>query len=236
MRMPRLYFYLLIPVALVFLSYCPQQENHTPVVKITSPANNAVFSSGAPIPYQVSVSDKEDGDSRYDEINVKEILLEVRYVKDKSKINTLIKGTVQDDPPGLAVMRSSNCFNCHDFSSKSIGPSFSDICKHYPVTKANTDSLVNRIKNGSSGLWPGKEKMPSHPELTAEQIRSTVQWIFKNASNAQVSYYNGSNGIIRIPQNKPGNYLVTASYTDHGIKNTSEKHLKGFDRVAITVK
>lgn len=225
---------LLILVALTAFSY--QQQNHPPVVKIALPANNASFPAGSPISYQVSVSDKEDGDTRYDEINVKEILLQVSYVKDKNKIASLMKGPAADDPAGLAVITRSNCFNCHNFSSKAIGPSFFEICKHYSPTKANTDSLVSRIKKGSSGLWPGKEKMPAHPELSDDEIRSTVQWVFRNAADPDTFYYNGAPGIIRMPQDRPGTYIITASYTDHGVKGSSEKRLKGSDRVLVTIK
>ncbi|MBS1530636.1 MAG: c-type cytochrome [Bacteroidetes bacterium] len=213
-----------------------QQQNHAPVVKINTPANNATFAAGSPISYQVSVSDKEDGDTKFDEINLKEILLQVNYVKDQNKIAALLKSPVADDPLGLAVITRSNCFNCHNFNSKSIGPSFFEICKHYPPTKANADSLVSRIKKGSSGLWPGKEKMPAHPELTDEEIRSTVQWVFKNESDPNITYYNSTPGLIRIPPDKPGTYIITASYTDHGVKGTAEKRLKGYDRILISVK
>ncbi|HEX3385234.1 MAG TPA: c-type cytochrome, partial [Mucilaginibacter sp.] len=192
---------LIILAVLTAFSY--QQQNHAPVVKISLPANNASFSAGSPISYQVSVSDKEDGDTKYDEINVKEILLQVSYVKDKKKMTTILKSPVGDDAQGLAIITRSNCFNCHNFNSKSTGPSFFDICKHYPPTKANIDSLVSRIKKGSSGLWPGKEKMPAHPELTDDEIRSTVQWVFKNATDPNTTYYNSTPGVIRIPQDKP---------------------------------
>jgi cytochrome c len=225
----------ILPALMAFVGK-PQQQNHPPVVKISAPPNNIAFTAGSPISYQVSVSDKEDGDTKFDEINVKEILLQVSYVRDNAKIAAMMKNPIASDPPGLAVMVRSNCFNCHNFNSKSIGPSFSDICKHYPVTKANTDSLVSRIRKGSAGLWPGKEKMPAHPELSDEEIKSTVQWVFKNADNPNTSYYNGSPGIIRIPQNKPGDYIITASYTDHGVKGTPEKRIKGYDRILVTIK
>jgi cytochrome c len=220
----------------VLTAFSYQQQNNAPVVKIVTTPNNAVFTAGSPINYQVSVLDKEDGDTKYDEINVKEILLQVSYVNDKSKIAGLLKSPVADDPQGLAVITRSNCFNCHNFNSKSIGPSFLEIDKHYAPTKINTDSLVSRIKKGSAGLWPGKEKMPAHPELFDEEIKSAVQWMFKNAADPNTTYYNSTPGIIRIPQDKPGTYIITASYTDHGIKGSAEKHLKGYDKVLITVK
>ncbi|HJP62184.1 MAG TPA: c-type cytochrome [Mucilaginibacter sp.] len=234
--MAKRYLFILIPFALIAMSYRQQPQNQAPVVKITTPANNAEFSSGAPVSYQVNVADKEDGDTKYDEINVKEIVLELKYVKDKTKLAALMNKPEGDDPEGLAVMRSSNCFNCHDFNGKSIGPSLLEINKRYPPTKANTDSLVKRVKNGSAGIWGVKEKMPSHPELSIQQINSTVQWIFNNAADAGTTYYDATPGIIRLPGNKKGTFILTASYTDHGIKNTTEKHLKGYDRVVITVK
>lgn len=213
-----------------------QEQNHQPVVKIVSPVNNAVLDPGAPLTYQINVSDMEDGDTKYDEINVKEILLQVSYIKDKSKAQAIMVKPIGADPAGLAVIVRSNCFNCHNFNSKSIGPSFADIDKHYLATKVNADSLFSHIKKGSSGLWPGKEKMPAHPELSDEEIRSSVQWIFKNALDANTSYYDGATGIIRLPQGKKGAYIITASYTDHGLKNSAEKRLKGYDRVLITAK
>jgi cytochrome c len=219
--------------ALFNLSYRQVQENHAPVVKISAPPNNNTYVAVGQVGYQLNVSDKEDGDSRFDEINAKEVLLEVQYVKDKTKLQALLKKPVTNDPQGLAVIRSSNCFNCHNFSSKSLGPSFIDISKRYPVTKANTDSLANRIRNGSSGIWGFKEKMPSHPELSAADINSTVQWIMKSAANPDINYYNGLTGIIHLPENKKGAFLLTASYLDHGIKNSNVKHLKGEDKIVI---
>src|SRR2546423_15374669 len=92
------------------------QQNHAPVVKIVSPANNSAFATGAPVHYSVTVSDKEDGDSKYDEINQKEVLLEVKHINDESKLSAELNKAVQNDPPGLAAIRTSNCFNCHSFN------------------------------------------------------------------------------------------------------------------------
>src|ERR1700722_3438265 len=140
-----------------------QQQNQQPVVKIISPKNGSSLNLNAPVSYAISVADKEDGDSKYDEINAKEVLLEVRYLKDKSKAAASLNKPVLPDPPGLGVIRTSNCFSCHNFNSKAMGPSFYEISKKYMPTKANMDSLIKRISAGSTGIW-GREKMPSHPE------------------------------------------------------------------------
>ncbi len=214
-----------------------QQENNQPIVKIIAPLNKSHFDWDTQINYQVSVSDKEDGDSKYDEINVKEVLLEVRHIKDKSKLSAIINKGIQPDPQGIAIMRTSNCFNCHNFNGKSIGPSFYEISKKYPVSKSNIDSLIKHIRNGSSGIW-GKEKMPTHPELSAEETKSTVQWILGHAADADVNYYIGTEGSFRIKPpvaaKRDEAYLLTASYVDHGLKTAPGKQrLKGEDMVVI---
>jgi cytochrome c len=220
------------------VSHEKQQDNQPPVVKINSPKNNDLFDWNTQVNYSISVADKEDGDSKFDEINVKEVLLEVRYADSKAKVEALLNKGVQADPTGLAVMRVSNCFNCHNFNSKSIGPSFYDINKRYPATQINTDSLVKRIRTGSTSIW-GKEKMPSHAELTSEEIKSTVQWILKHAADPDVNYYIGTEGAFHtrpLVAGKKGAYILAASYTDHGPKTGTGKRIKGQDVVVIRSK
>lgn len=221
-----------------FISFKVQQENQAPVVRIVSPQNSSTFDWDTPVNYKITVSDKEDGESKFDEINAKEVLLEIRRIRKGAKIRAGLNKAVTDTPPGLAVITVSNCFNCHNFNSRSIGPSFYAINKRYPASKSNTDSLVKHIKDGSSGIWAGKEKMPSHPELKDEEIKATVQWIMQYAADPDVTYYNGTEGFFRIskPAASPSNetYSIRASYTDHGLKNNaSSKHLKGQDVIII---
>jgi cytochrome c len=221
--------------ALLNLSYRkPAQENHKPSVKILKPLDLAVFQAGTAVSYQISVADAEDGDSKYDEINAKEVVLEVKRITTGSRKHNAGKPEPMT-APGLSIMAVSNCFNCHNFNSKSIGPSFFGISKRYPPTKANTDTLIARIRNGSSGIW-GKEKMPSHPELSREQISAAVQWIMKNAAVRDISYYNGLSGIIQFTANQKGTFLLSAGYTDHGIPGEHGKNLTGFDHLSIQMK
>ncbi len=176
--------------------------------------------------YEISVSDKEDGESKYDEIDAKQVLLEVKYFSDASKINT---ATNKNDAPGLAAMKTSNCFNCHGFDNKVIGPSFNEINKRYKPTAENMALLEKRIKNGSTGVW-GKTPMPTHPELTDAQIKNMVQWIMQNASEPGTNYYIGLEGNFNLQTsaNKNGAYVLTATYTDHGVNNSGQR-LEGRD-------
>ena len=211
-----------------------QQQNQAPVVQIVNPKNSVSLGLNVPVNYEISVADKEDGDSKFDEINAKEVLMEVRYFKDNSKALALTKKGVQPDAPGLEVIRTSNCFSCHNFNSRAMGPSFFEVAQKYKPTKANVDSLVKRISAGSTGIW-GKEKMPSHPELLARDIKNTVLWILKNGADPYDNYFIGLNGIVPGAIVKPvGAYVFTASYIDHGLKTTPGKErLKGQDVVIL---
>lgn len=235
----------LLPAVLLFLSVNYsfvrrrdiQQQNTRPDVKLISPLNNSNFAWNSPIPYQIIVVDKEDGNSKYGEINAKEVLLEVRYLKDKTKIQSALS---EDGAPGMSVIRMSNCFNCHNFNGKSIGPSFYEISKRYPATSQNIDSLIKHVQFGSSGIWI-KEKMPSHPELSTAQIKDAVTWILKNSADPEVTYYNGLRGVLRLMPPRPGiksaTYVLTAGYTDHGLKSSPGKdRLEGSATAMINIR
>ncbi len=226
-------------LALLALIISPHQTNHPPSVKIESPANNATLTINSGLTYQVQVTDPEDGDSRYDEINIKEVILELAgpATKPAGPTTSAVKPagpTIPVRAPALDIMAANNCFNCHQFNARSLGPSFFEIAKRYSATTANTDTLISRIRNGSSGIWGRVEKMPSHPELSAAAIRSTVQWIFRNATRSDRAWYIGTTGLLNFK--KPGAYTLTATYTDHGTKDQPANHLTGTDRIIVTVK
>lgn len=212
------------------------QDNHAPVVKITAPKEGVLSGTEAQVHYVISVSDKEDGDSKYDEINGKEILLEVRYVRDEAGVQAILKKGVKDDPRGLAMLRANNCFNCHGFDGVGIGPSFLEVSKRYPYSVTNVAQVAKRVREGSSGVW-GKVSMPTHPELHKEEAEEVVRWILQNAGRRDVSYYVGGEGLFKVKGfeglKRKGAYVLTASYLDHGVKEGVGKRLKGGDVVVV---
>jgi cytochrome c len=211
------------------------QNNDAPIVKIITPKNNSRFDANTQVNYTITVSDKEDGESKYDEINTKEVLLEVKYIDYNFKITKALNQKVLNDPPGLKTIRTSNCFNCHAFNSKSIGPSFYDISKRYKATSENIALLVKHTREGSTGVW-GKATMPTHTELAEAETKNLIVWILKNAAS-NTSYYTGTEGFFRLQHSAAsqpaGAYLLTASYIDHGANNTSKQQLKGQDMIVI---
>jgi cytochrome c551/c552 len=211
------------------------QENNSPEVKIIEPSPKSKYDLNSQIPYRIKISDKEDGESAYGEIATNEVFLEVRYLPDPSIASSVAKV----DPPGLAAMKKSNCFNCHAFNGKLIAPSFYEIAKRYPPTTANTDLLAKRIREGSGGIW-GTASMPSHAELTTQQVQEIVAWISENGNDQNLNYYTGTEGVIKLKMpgkvGQKGAFILSATYSDHGAKNNSQQSLTSKDVVVVYIK
>ena len=64
--------------------------------------------------------------------------------------------------------------------------------------------------------------MPAQPDLKINQAKEIIEWILKNSANPDVTYFVGIEGAFRTKE-KPeknsgkGVYILTASYTDHGL-------------------
>jgi cytochrome c len=218
-----------------------KSTNHPPTVKIVSPKADATYEENAQVRYEIDVSDKEDGESKFQEINSTEVLLIVRHFSNPVAAEDAMNRAIADDAPGLGTLRTSDCLNCHAFDARLIGPSFADIRKRYPYSPANIDSLSRHILQGASGAW-GSIKMPSHPDLTAEQAAACVSWILKTAADPETSYYTGTEGSFRAtvpPDAKAkdkGVLVLIASYTDHGSKDDPSQRMQGHDAIRVRIR
>jgi cytochrome c len=212
------------------------QANTRPVVKILAPKENSSYPLGTRVAYQISISDKEDGESKYGEISQNEVLLKVAY-SDRLLEPAEENKKIQEDPAGLLGILKSNCLNCHAFNSKLIGPSLYEISKRYEPSPANLKVLLEHIKGGSSGVW-GNTVMPAHPELSTQEILEMEMWILENADNPNINYYTGTEGSIKLPTpadlKKNSAFVLTASYTDHGVDGAQK--LKGQDEMVLFAK
>jgi cytochrome c len=206
-------------------------KNNPPKVEILTPVNAATFNWDSFIRYSIRVTDAEDGSSDYDEISLKEVFLEVTWLPGNSKPNesNLIKTGVVSDPPGLALMKTSTCFNCHMVKAKLTGPSFLEISRKYPHNSAAINMLAKKVIKGSSGIW-NSTAMPANPDFTEAQSKQMIEWIFKKAENPNRNYYVGTEGAFKTrgrPDNVKGSYILTASYTDHGLKDLPKSNQRG---------
>lgn len=215
------------------------QENEAPKVEIISPSENVKLESGSIVPYSINISDKEDGNSEYDEINNNEVVLSIRYFSDSSDVKKYIDETVSSRSKVLSIMASSNCFTCHKAKDKLIGPSFEEIANRYSPTLENKEYLTQKISQGSKGVWKD-EIMPAQPQLEKEKILKILEWILKNAQDPNFTFYTGTEGAFKTKMQRKDNlnravYVLHAQYADHGLNDNHKKSKKGEHTVVLNV-
>jgi cytochrome c len=213
-------------------------ENNRPEVRIISPVNNSVFQLNSNIPYAIQVIDKEDGDSRYNEILNNEVLLQVSYWADSLlAANYVHTNADEKEPPAITLMRTSTCFNCHTMQKKLIGPAFNQIANKYSNNEESVTALTRKVMHGSKGTW-GDTPMPSNSDFTPDQINMIIRWLLTINKESNVFYQAGLKGTLQLPKEndkiaQKGVYVLTASYIDHGINNNQNMRRKGQHSILI---
>ncbi len=215
-----------------------QSNNNVPKVVITKPSTSELLNWNSIIPYTITVTDKEDGNSEYNEIAANEVLLKITYLPDSAKVKTYLAAAAKDpEPPGLSLIKTSTCFNCHSVKNKLIGPSFEAIAKKYPNNAKSIAMLANKVIKGSASVW-GTEKMPPHPDIEKSKAIEIINWIIKNSSDPNVDYLPGIEGVFYTkakPEKNGGKgvYILTASYTDHGLPQMQQQHKEGRHTIVV---
>lgn len=185
----------------------------TPIVKITAPANNSIYSWNSLVNYSVVVT-WNGKSTQYQEIPPDQVLIRTTYISDLSRKTGEPESAAE--PAGLLDIIRSGCIGCHEFKARAMGPSFAAIAARCPDNQASIDILSRYIREGSTGVW-GAGTMPPHPEFSAAQLQAIARWIVRDASNPDVNYYVGTEGTIRMKASatpgSAGGMRITASYT-----------------------
>jgi cytochrome c len=230
--------FLLCNVHVISAGAKDQGNDGPPIVKITAPKNNSTYNWNSLVNYSIVVSYLGKS-TQYQEIPSNEVLLKTTYVPDLSTMAGKPAPAAAPTPAGLLDITNSNCLGCHEFKAKAMGPSFAAIGQRYPESQATIDTLSQHIHEGSTGVW-GQGSMPSHTELTEDQLHAIVLWIMKDVANPNVNYYVGTEGTFRMeaagtPDSK-GGIILTASYTNRAPAANPEQAPHGEDTVIVAGK
>ena len=184
--------------------------NRRASVRFLSPRDGDFFSPGQRIPYQIQVEDPEDGSSEDDDEIMDgrtSLALSVRANEEREEVV----------PPGLAMMRSSDCFNCHAVRQRIVGPSLLEIADRYRGMPEAVAASVERVRRGSVGVW-GEVPMLPHAQHSRQQVEQMVRWIFAlEAESATDGLIRGLTGSVSVPDRDDlRNAILKASYTDLG--------------------
>ena len=184
--------------------------NSAPEVKFASPQDGDFFTPGQPVKYTVAVNDAEDGASsaKPDEFSVR-TLVSSAFVR--------ADGKEAASDPGFAMMKSSDCFNCHAIEQKVVGPALVEIAVKYRGQPGALDASVKRVREGSTKIW-GEIPMLPHPQHTTDEVNIMLRWVFAlEKGKGGPTLLRGLTGEVIAPKgDKPGAFILEATYTDAG--------------------
>jgi cytochrome c len=112
------------------------------------------------------------------------IFLKKRYIVEIClSLCFCIPASATDLLEGKELARKNLCIGCHAEKQKVVGPAFVEIANRYDNSPQSYSYLMNKIKNGGVGVW-GAIPMPANKNnITDEEIRIVVNWIFGMKKN-----------------------------------------------------
>jgi len=223
-----------------FASFEIVAGNEPPSVVIDINGLNRSFWFGdSELNYAVTVSDNEDGSTENGEINEQIVAITFDYVPagfDPIEIASKQVGVESSAQLSLGktLIESSDCKSCHQYTEKSIGPSYQAVAEKYENTEANTAYLVSKIIKGGSGVW-GDHGMSAHPSLSEADAERMVNYILAlNEVQATIPSLPLRGKVsTKIPEGEigQGSFLLRAAYKDQG--GSAIGSLNGIDFIVL---
>ena len=197
--------------------------NSPPVVELRYSGNATFFFHGSQVPYEVQVTDKEDGSLASGEISRGAVAVSADYVSSGLRLTpALLRHAALDSSTRFVVaqtlINNSDCKTCHTRDVKTVGPAFRQIAEKYNASPQVIDTLAKRIIRGSHGIWGTDNNMPAHPSISANDARVIANYILSvNEPSPKTLPVQGKFNIsVPSDDNGKGLYVIRAAYTDKG--------------------
>lgn len=203
--------------------------NDRPAISFVQPQVGDFFDPGQPIKYKLYVKDAEDGTSDFDEAEAKDIPAFDSSAVDRVSLNAVYSAdplpasdgaapSAAQGPPGLRLMKRSDCFNCHAVDAKRVGPPLLEVANKYRGQAGALEASIQRVLKGSTGVW-GKIPMIPHAQHTTEEVREMVSWVYNLQPSGALQVFPGFVGEVPVAKDigsKGGHYRLEATYVDRG--------------------
>jgi cytochrome c len=194
--------------------------NAMPDIRFLEPRDGDFFEPGQSVRYQLAVRDPEDGASDFDALE------EVgddswEPIEATAATRLFVEAIPQhgqdaaaEVPPGLAMIKTSDCLNCHAPHRRLVGPSFLEVADKYRDQPHALVDSVNRVLKGSTGVW-GKVGMLPHSQHTAAEVQQMVAYVYSVTADSVAPQFQGFVNDVPVDADASAIRLV-ASYTDLG--------------------
>ncbi len=194
--------------------------NATPVVTISSPHNLSFYAPGDLFPYSIQVADREDGVIDPQRVQAWYVYTPQTYsagyiLQNIHNLSSLTETQVA----GKELMLASDCKTCHTVDKTSVGPSLVAIAERYKQQAGAEENLARKIIQGGAGSWGTEHVMNAHPQLTIEDTRQIVRYIFSltdPGKQAQAIPLQGKLPLVYNDKEPKGQHVIVAAYTDKG--------------------
>lgn len=194
--------------------------NEPPEVTFVRPVSGAFYDPSVPLEYEVRVVDLEDGESEGDS-DLAWWMQNVFVTPHVLAAQPPGSDEASFDPPGLAAMKRSDCFNCHAVRQDVVGPSFAAVAVRAAEEPLTIEETVQRVRKGSAGRWGDAQMLP-HSGQTDAELRAMVTWIFEQSTNEVAAAPRPGHFGALLPEELDvdgqgsGSLVLEASYTDTG--------------------
>jgi cytochrome c len=74
------------------------------------------------------------------------------------------------------ILSKSGCLACHAVDKKLVGPAYKDVANKYRGQPDAEAKLMQKVKNGGSGVW-GQVPMPPNGQVPDADVHALVKWI-----------------------------------------------------------
>jgi len=181
--------------------------NTQPQVILDSPQEGDFFTPGKGIPWRATIRDVEEGDSSQQ--------------PDRFAAGLVLSALLDrggSEAPGLTLMKSADCFNCHAADHRIVGPGFLEVAEKYRNVAGALEVSVDRVQKGSSGVW-GPLPMLAHGHHSRDQIKEMVSWVYSLKAGADSPIIQrGLSGEITAPADagQARALKLEATFTDAG--------------------
>ncbi len=201
--------------------------NEPPSVFWNMGGNKSFYWDHSAIEYEVTVMDKEDGNSDNPDFESRRLNVSIDYLKEGKDIAEIVMGHQMQDitsaslkyAGGKLLIEKSDCKTCHHEVKKINGPSYADIATRYFEDKQALTLLADKIIAGGGGNW-GETNMAAHPQITKEAATEMVQYILSLSGEELFEPGLPKSGTYianaHIEAEEKGAYLFQATYTDKG--------------------
>ncbi len=194
--------------------------NAMPEIRFLEPRDGDFFDPGQPLHYRLAVRDLEDGASDFEELEeagdeswepIEATAATRLFVEALANHGA---ATAAEVPPGLALIKQSDCLNCHAPHRRLIGPSFLEVATKYRDQPHQMEESVKRVLGGSTGVW-GKVGMLPHSQHTPAEVQQMVAYVYSITEDSVNPQYQGF--VNEVPIDETASSIrLEASYTDLG--------------------